>query len=94
MEVKNAVMAAMNAAQEFYDGKELLDLSLEEVELTDDEKYWLITLGFDFPIKKTPANQIVNPIMTAFGKDYIRKYKIFKVDAMNGEVKSMKIREI
>lgn len=45
-------------------------LSLEELTLDDDGKFWLVTLGINHGLS----------------------YKIFKVDAYNGEVVSMKIR--
>ncbi len=62
--------------------------SLEEVELSDDEKYWLITLGFDAPKKISASNvtDLLNPPKT--------KYKVFKVDVHSGKVLAMKIRSL
>ena len=66
-----------------YEDKE--ELLVEEVELTEDEKYWLITLGY--------------PVIVASGVLFQpatrkKEYKLFKVNAETGEVLSMKIREI
>ena len=55
------------------------DLRVEEVELTEDGRHWLITLGY--------AN---NPVSLADR----RQYKQFKVSAASGEVESMKIRTV
>ncbi|GMU22665.1 MAG: hypothetical protein AMXMBFR13_27500 [Phycisphaerae bacterium] len=52
---------------------------LEEVELSEDGREWLITLSY---FANTPY---------VFGQ---KEYKIFRVDAHSGEVKSMKIREV
>ena len=58
--------------------------TVEEVELSNDEKYWRITLGF------TPAQQSSVGFFLAGG----REYKIFEVNVFNGDVKSMKIRKL
>jgi len=74
--------AAQNA--ELYLKSLVLNVSnimLEEVELTDDEQFWLITLSY---------NDLSTGIQNMFGKTV----KIFKVRRDNGEVISMKIRSI
>lgn len=58
-------------------------IQLEEVELTDDKKFWNITLSYES--EDTATGYIV------LGK--VRKFKIFRIDALNGEVLSMKIRD-
>ena len=55
-------------------------LTLEEVELSEDEKHWLITLGFRESRGLTPFDQ---------GS---QKYKLFTVDAITGQVRAMKMR--
>ncbi len=57
---------------------------LEEVELTDDEKHWLITLSYKQREGDPLAPDFVNPP--------VPKLKLFKVDASSGKVVSMKIR--
>ncbi|KKQ46174.1 MAG: hypothetical protein US63_C0005G0016 [Candidatus Moranbacteria bacterium GW2011_GWC2_37_8] len=59
--------------------------STEEVEISEDQKYWLITLG----IRKQGGDAI----SSLYGKTYIA-YKIFKIDSQTGDVLSMKIREV
>lgn len=51
---------------------------IEETELSDDERYWFITLSY--------------LMASTFGIRQ-KEYKVFKVDAYTGEVRSMKIRE-
>lgn len=80
--VKDAVAAATRFAADVY-GEELRP-TLEEVEPSSDERYWLITLGFA---------DTSNPFAAIAGKRLDRSYKVFKVDAENGAVLSMKIRE-
>ena len=82
--VKEAVNKAIDFVQDLY-GDTAAALSLEEVELTDDGRYWLITVGFVRP-------QLDNPLRV-FAGGAARAYKVIKVDAQTGEPLSMKIRE-
>lgn len=77
--VKAAVKSAIEYLQFVQNelGGELQDVRLEEVELSEDKSYWLITLGYQ------PGTGIVRD----------REYKIFKVNATDSLVMSMKIRQ-
>lgn len=58
----HAIQEYVSSIQEMLGGLE--NLRLEEVELSEDNKYWLITLGFDIPVKKqNPLSLIagINP---------------------------------
>ncbi len=59
---------------------ELSNIRLEEVELSDDKRYWLITLGFDRSDRSILSSD--------------REYKLFKINSETGEVEAMKIREV
>lgn len=75
------VKEAAKKAVEFFDSlvADYRSLRVEEVSLSEDDQYWLITLGFE------------EPSLPAIGKPD-RYYKILKVRADNGEVVSMTIR--
>jgi hypothetical protein len=60
------------------------DPSLEEIELSKDGRYWLVTLGFS--ISRPNYEQLPK-----FLRVPLRKLKVFKVDAATGRVLSMKI---
>ena len=85
--VPSAVLAAKNYLQSLQGLLEyqIKDLRLEEVELSEDRKYWLITLGF---ITITPGEE------ESFFSKKDRDYKVFKINAETSEVESMKIREL
>ena len=91
IEVHDAVQFAVEAAKSFFEDVELEDLALEEVELSDDEQFWLITLGFYVQNRNPTRNKFT--IAIDGERKYIRKYKVFKIDAEAGKVISMKIRE-
>ena len=79
IDVKKAVTAALTYAQEL--GRP--GATLEEVERTEDDRYWLVTLGFA---------RHLNDLSVLGGMRCDPDYKVFKVDAETGEVLSMKIR--
>ena len=82
--VKEAVTAARAFAEELLDAETARQVTLEEVELSSDDRYWLVTLGF--PARLGPFESIANL------RD-IRDYKVFKVSMDDGSVLSMKIRQ-
>lgn len=86
IEVQEAIKSALNALQVFYADTKCANVLLEEVELTEDEHEWLITLGFDTVVGTQPG---ILPLPVSQ-----RKYKQFHINAESGEVKSMKIREV
>jgi hypothetical protein len=84
IDVKQAAQSASNFINGLYSNETISDVRLEEVELSEDGKYWLITLSF--------------PLPASLGVVYLggggRQYKLFKIDADTGEVLSMKIRDV
>lgn len=86
VDVKTAVRAAVKYFQDLQEvfaigSPPYRDLRLEEVELSEDEATWLVTLSFGVP-------------EDAIGMKLHREYKIFVVDAKSAAVRSMKIREL
>jgi hypothetical protein len=60
------------------------EVQLEEVELTPDKAFWLVTLSY-----AGVSNSVASSLLV--GKSL--RYKIFKLDAESGEVISMKVRD-
>ncbi len=95
--VVSAAHAAVNHLQQFGHlvGDSVEDIRLEEVELSEDEKHWFVTLGYSVPVKTTaPENRLLGSTLTDTILRYERVYKVFKVDVEQGAVQSMKIREV
>jgi hypothetical protein len=78
--VQRAVAAARDFAGDLLDEEKLAGITLEEVELSADERFWLVTLGFPALGRWSELARV--------GRDY----KVFRVDAETGTVSSMKIR--
>ena len=69
----------------------LMRVRIEEAEMTKDETYWVITIGYDIP--GTSGTTFADSLA---GKKPLplREYKELKVDATTGEVKYMRIRKV
>lgn len=82
--VKEAVKIAFQLFQELYDTRKFEDILLEEVEMAQDRTAWLVTVGF---YRRMPS---VNLVESIGSKKYLRTYKTFRIDAVSGEMISMK----
>lgn len=83
--VKEAVARATQYMGEVF--HDLHDLQLEEVELSDDDAQWYITLSY---LRPEPLESPLAPL----GRKYERVYKQIVVDAQTGECQSIKIRQL
>ncbi len=88
MGVKEAVRIAADYLASLYEGKDLRDVLLEEVRLSDDGQYWLVTMGFSRKVLKSMFLEELG------SEDFKREYKVFEVSAETGEVRSMSIRQV
>lgn len=85
IEVKQAIKISQDYIKELYSGDEIRDLSLEEIEVTEDSKFWLVTLAFT-----KQMTQPLNPIDAMTGPKYARFFKELKIETESGQVRSMK----
>jgi len=83
IDVKKAADISAEYLKQFF--PEATKVQLEEVELTDDKKFWNITLSYEGDDLSTTSFVILNRQ---------RKFKVFRVEADSGTVLSMKIREL
>jgi hypothetical protein len=96
IDVKAAVESAYKYFQDIQNmvGEKLDDLRLEEVELSEDKHSWLITLGYDLPVKSRSQLEELLTSPVAPKKVFRREYKLFRINSETGEVESMKIRQV
>ncbi len=64
---------------------DIKNIRLEEIQVSEDDQLWLVTLGFDRVLDEDEA---LVPNQTR------REYKLFEIDANTRKVKSMKIRVV
>jgi len=86
--VKEAVKAAMQFLAETFEGETLANPRLEEIEPSDDGAYWYITVSF---FRDNPRAAFAATMGVRLEG---REFKTVTVDANNGTVKSMKIRQL
>ncbi len=78
---KEAAVKAEEYFRSIYEGQDIRNILVEEIELVENRKFWLITLGF-------------SETGVALFDYERRKFKKFKVNAETSEVIAMKIRVI
>ncbi|MDR1819553.1 MAG: hypothetical protein LBR15_04805 [Methanobrevibacter sp.] len=85
IDTKQAIESSINYIRDVYE--QLPDLRVEEIELSDNEEFWIITLGWDEIKKNNNLEQAMNPLF----RGVKRAYKTFFVDSESGDIKKMKI---
>lgn len=84
IDVKTAVKIAATYFDQLIQ-RHYSDLAVEEVEKTDDDRFWLVTVGYN--VISSDRGTLV-----AFQNAPVREYKIIKIDSHSGEAVSMKVR--
>lgn len=94
IDVRQAARIARDYVKHVFTDEAISGIQLEEIELSEDEKYWYVTIGFD--TNRLAEETSFGGIVTyPFGKSkYIRDYKLVTVRASDGEVESVKIRQL
>ncbi len=83
IQVITAVKCATDFLSEVYDTKEVVGILLEEVELSEDSSFWLVSVGSSRPV---PSDGFMENMVK---KEYTREVKTLKLNAQNGDVISM-----
>ena len=96
IDVKTAIKSAYQYLEFVKDmiGDQLEDLRLEEVELAEDKHFWLITLGYDVPVKSRNRLEELLAPPNPTTRIFRREYKLFRVNSETGEVEAMKMRQV
>ena len=96
LEGKQAVQQALQSLYELVGPRELGNvegIQLEELELTDDSKYWNVTLSY--PVKKVPEDEASPALPESLARlikdSPRRKWRTFKIDAQDGRLIAMKL---
>jgi hypothetical protein len=100
IDAREAVESAvkyLNSMRDLVDSK-LQDIRLEEIELSEDQLAWVVTLGYTVPAQPSGIDRILNPPHSSLFNNapaYVKRdYKIFQVNSKTGGVQSMKIRTL
>jgi hypothetical protein len=91
VDVKQAVAKAMDYLKDMYAIEQFKDVLLEEVDLSEDKKFWNVTVGFTRRQESTSGG----PMATLIGQseEFKREYKVFQIDADTGDLRSMRSRK-
>jgi hypothetical protein len=91
VDVKEAVDKAMDYLKDMYQIDQFKDVLLEEVDLSEDNKFWNVTIGFTRPQETTSGG----PMATLIGQsaEFKREFKVFQIDAESAALRSMRSRK-
>ena len=91
VDVKEAVSKAMGYLEDMYQIDQFKDVLLEEVDLSEDDKFWNVTIGFTRRQDSTSGG----PMATLIGQseEFKREFKVFQIDAKTGDLRSMRSRK-
>lgn len=84
-----AAEAASTHLKELFPSAE--NILLEELELSDDDAYWLVTLSYLDSQRREAA--AIAPAMDMLGAGGKREYKLVKINANTGEVRALRTRK-
>ena len=84
LDARQATESAFKCFRSLFPKLAVSQVTLEEVEASEDGKYWMVTLGFN-------QSRSSDPLLPDFLRVPMRKLKVFKVNATTGRVLSMKI---
>lgn len=93
--IKEAVQKAREYADDLYDGEQIKNLLLEEAVFDEEEKNWLITLGYDSSrVKREVPSGLASALTSMSKEETLREYKVFSINGESGNLISMKLRKI
>ena len=81
---KQAAQAAAKYLNDVCAPPAIENVLLEEIELSDDGRFWQVTLSF----KQYPSSSVMSEVFDTAEK----KLRVFKIDTKTARVVSMKIR--
>jgi len=94
IEVKQAVDAAARYAADLFAQEGILDMRLEEVELSEDGGTWHVTLSVRRKRKVSSPLEETLRAGSVVGAPMDRDFKVLSVRASDGGVTSVKIRQL
>ena len=87
IEVKQAISIALNSIGDMFEVDKIIDPRLEEIELSEDEKLWRVTVSF---VRGTSPGALAAKL-GAVGN---REYKVATIESETGKVLGVKIRQL
>ena len=81
----------MDYLKDMFQIDQFKDVLLEEVDLSQDNKFWNVTIGFTRVQESTSGG----PMATLIGQsaEFKREFKVFQIDAESGALRSMRNRK-
>lgn len=92
MKARDAIGIAKRYLSEVFDEENILNLGLEEIEYDEAQKTWNVTLGFSRPWNQ--QRNVLSALVQDEHSSLRRDYRVVRVRESDGEVTSIKLREM
>ena len=94
MEANDAIKRARDYVKSVYADTKVTNVMLEEIEKSEDGRYWHVTIGFTRPavVRDETYSEAIRTASLVSGRPLERDYKQIVIDDASGEVVAMRIR--
>lgn len=94
IDIHRAVNVALRFFSKAFSGQPIKNAELEEIDRSEDGKFWLVTVGYDLPISDdlNAVREKLRRLGAGLKPRPVRKYRVVKVDAATGQPVNVKIR--
>ena len=94
MDVKEAARTAKDYLLDLFEGEEIINVGLEEIEFDDSSKNWSITVGFWRPWDYSNKSPMTLTLFGELSRPLTRSYKIVRINDQSGRVVAVKDRTL
>ena len=92
MDVQEAARSAKDYLLDPFEGEEIMNVGLEEIEFDDSSKNWPITVGFSRPWDYSNKSPMTPTLFGELSQSLTRSYKIVRINDQSSRVLAVKDR--
>lgn len=94
MDVKKASQTAKDYLLDLFEGEEIMNIGLEEIEFDNSSKNWSVTVGFSRPWDYSNKSPTTPTLFGELSQPLARSYKIVRINDSSGQVLAVKDRTL
>ena len=92
MDVKEAARTAKDYLLDLFEGEEIMNVGLEEIDFDDSSKSWSVTVGFWRPWDYSNKSPMTPTLFGELSQPLTRSFKIVRINDQSGRVLAVKDR--
>ena len=92
MDVREAARTAKDYLLDLFEGEEIMNVGLQEIDFDDSSKNWSVTVGFSRPWDYSNKSPMTPTLFGELSQPLTRSYKIVRINDQSGRVLAVKDR--